>query len=224
MSRRLKIPLISVAVILGLLLLSMLIVPWQIKKQGSNWIAENTDRSLTIERVYFNPFTLTVEISGTKLTEQNSDRTFIAFKRLMLSGSIRSIFDRAVIFDQIELDDSFINIELLGNQKFNFSDFTRLGSNKPEPVSTEPKKTWNIRVNNFDLQKLKLQLTDAGLAKKPQVIIPCLNFHVENFSYPGSEKSPFSLDAKVGEEGSIKIAGTVAHTPLQLQPRMGKDF
>ena len=77
MSRWLRNALISVVVILGLLLSTMVIVPWQIKKQGSNWIAENTDRTLTIEKVFFNPFTLMFEISGIKLTEQNSDLSLI---------------------------------------------------------------------------------------------------------------------------------------------------
>ena len=36
MSRSLKIIVITVAVIFALLLSSMLIVPWQVKKQGSN--------------------------------------------------------------------------------------------------------------------------------------------------------------------------------------------
>jgi len=72
MSRPLKITLIVAAVIFSLLLSSIFVVPWQVKKQGSLWIAENTDRTLTIEDASFNPFTLTLELSGTTLTEQVS--------------------------------------------------------------------------------------------------------------------------------------------------------
>ena len=68
MSRWMKRSLISGAVIIGLLLLSMLIVPWQVKKQGRAWIAENTQRTLTNEKSYFNPFTLKLQLSGVVLT------------------------------------------------------------------------------------------------------------------------------------------------------------
>ncbi|MDA3902841.1 MAG: DUF748 domain-containing protein [Desulfuromusa sp.] len=168
MSRWLKITLISVVVIFGLLLSTMLIVPWQIKKQGSHWIAENTARSLTIEKASFNPFTLTVEISGTKLTEQNSDQTFVAFKRLMLSGSVKSIIKQAIILDRVELDDPFVNLELLGKQEFNFSDFTRLGSEKPDPVATEPSKPLYFSLNNIVLTNGSIDFTDKTSEKKSQ--------------------------------------------------------
>jgi len=138
MSRWLRNTLISVVVILGLLLSTMVIVPWQIKKQGSNWIAENTDRTLTIEKVFFNPFTLMFEISGTKLTEQNSDHPFVAFKRLMFSISPKSVIKQAIILSRIELDDPFVNIELLGQENFNFSDFTRLGGEDSEDILSSP--------------------------------------------------------------------------------------
>ncbi|MEE4252484.1 MAG: AsmA family protein, partial [Desulfuromusa sp.] len=128
MSRWLKITLISVAVIFGLLLSTMVIVPWQVKKQGSKWIADNTQRTLSIEKVSFNPFTLTLEISGAKLTEQNNEHPFVTFSSLLLSGSIKSIIRQAIILDRVELDDPFVNLELLGKQEFNFSDFARLGS------------------------------------------------------------------------------------------------
>ncbi|MEA3544156.1 MAG: DUF748 domain-containing protein, partial [Thermodesulfobacteriota bacterium] len=168
MPRWFKITLISVAVIFGLLLSTMLIVPWQIKKQGSDWIAANTDRTLTIEKAFFNPFTLTVEISGTKLTEQNSDRIFVACKRLMLSGSIKSIIKQAVILDRIELDNPFINIELLDKQEFNFSDFTQMGSDKPDPITTESKQPLHFSLNNIILTGGSVDFTDQTSAKKSQ--------------------------------------------------------
>ena len=91
MSRRVKISLVSVAVVIGLLLLSMLIVPWQVKKQGIAWVAENTERTLTVEKVFFNPFTLSIELNNLKLTESADERPFVSFSRLMLSISLRSI-------------------------------------------------------------------------------------------------------------------------------------
>lgn len=168
MSRWLKITLISTSTIIGLMLLSMLIVPWQIKKQGSNWIAEQTDRTLTIEKAFFNPFTLTVELENLKLTEQQSEKPFVSFKRLMLSGSVRSIIDQAVILDRVELDDPFVNIELLDKQQFNFSDFTRLGSNKPQAEPTEVQKPLHFSLNNIILTNGSIDFTDLTSKLKSQ--------------------------------------------------------
>ena len=155
-----KYSLIIVGSILGLLLLSMLIVPWQIKKQGSSWIAQNTERTLQIEKAFFNPFTLTVEIEGVKLSEQNSENSFVSFQRLMLSGSVRSLVDWAIILDRVELDELFVNIELLGKQEFNFSDFTRLGGDQSQPAPAEPSKPLLFSLNNIILTGGQIDFTD----------------------------------------------------------------
>ena len=168
MSRWLKITLISAVIIFGLLLSTMVIVPWQVKKQGSNWISENTQRTLSIEKVFFNPFTLTLEISGAKLTEQNNEQPFVTFNRLLLSGSVNSIIRQAIILDHVEFDDPFVNVELLGKQEFNFSDFTRLGSDKPEPVTTEPAKTLFFSFNNIVINNGSIDFTDQTSEKKSQ--------------------------------------------------------
>ncbi|MEA3362301.1 MAG: DUF748 domain-containing protein [Thermodesulfobacteriota bacterium] len=213
MSRWLKISLISVAVIFGLLLLSMLVVPWQIKKQGSNWVSENTDRTLTIEKAFFNPFTLTVELSGTKLTEQNSDRPFVKFKRLMLSGSVMSIMKQAVILDRVELDEPFVNIELLGKQEFNFSDFTRLGSNNPEPTPTEEKKPFHFSLNNIVLSNGSVDFTDQTSEKKSQHQIRELVL-----SIPFIGNIPYMTDDYVEPHLSMLLNGAKIQADGQLKP------
>ncbi|SHJ06336.1 protein of unknown function [Malonomonas rubra DSM 5091] len=170
MPRWKKYLLIVAASILGLLLLSMLIVPWQIKVQGSKWFAENTTRILTIEKAFFNPFALTVEVKGVTLTEQQSEKTFVSLDRLMVSASSRSLLDFALILDRIELDAPYANIELLGKQEFNFSDFTRLGGDQP-PADPEPQKDageFHFSFNNIIINGGSLDFTDHTSPKKSQ--------------------------------------------------------
>ena len=224
MSRRLKIILISVAVVFGLFLSTMVIVPWQVKKQGSKWIAENTDRSLTIEKVYFNPFTLTVEISGTKLTEQNNDQSFVAFKRLMFSISPRSIIKQAIIFSRIELDDLFVNIEILGDEEFNFSDFTRLGDKNPQPDPAEETEPLYFSLNNIVLTNGSINFTDQTSTDKTQhqirqlalniPVVGNIPYLVENYVEP--KLSMLLDDAEVKITGELKPFKDSRETKLFL--------
>ncbi|PLY05445.1 MAG: hypothetical protein C0622_01775 [Desulfuromonas sp.] len=170
MRRWLKITLITAAVIFALLLLSMLIVPWQIKKQGSAWIAENTTRTLTIEKAYFNPFALTVQLGGVALTEQGSSEPFVSFDRLKVSVAYRSLIDQALILDRVELDNPFVNIELLDKQLFNFSDFTQLGGDEPqaEPVPPGESDPFLFSLNNIIIVGGAVDFTDQTSEKKSQ--------------------------------------------------------
>ena len=224
MSRWLKVTLITIAVIFGLFLSTMLIVPWQLKKQGSNWIAENTDRTLTIETAFFNPFTLTVEIEGIKLTEQSSEQTFIAFKRVLFSGSVSSIIRQAIIFDRVELDDPFVNIELLGKQEFNFSDFTRLGADNPKPATTEVKEPLHFSLNNIILTGGTIDFTDQTSAKKSQHQIRELALRIPfigNIPYLTDDYVEPSLylllnDAEIQANGKLKPFHDSLETELFL--------
>ncbi len=150
MSRRLKYVLIAVLVVFVLLLSSMLIVPWQVKKQGTRWIAENTERKLTIEKVFFNPFTLSLEISAANLSEANSSDPFVSFSRFLVSVSVRSIIDQALVIDHLEIDDPYVNIALVEQGKFNFSDFIPADSPPQENDTPEEEpKPFYFAINNI---------------------------------------------------------------------------
>ncbi len=213
MPRWKKYSLITTAVVLGLMLLSMLIVPWQVKKQGSHWFAENTTRTLNIEKVFFNPFTLSVEIEGLKLSEQSSEQPFVTFKRLMLSGSISSLFDLAVILDRVEMDDPFVNIELLGKQEFNFSDFTRLGDDKPTAAPEEPGEPLHFSFNNILLKGGEINFTDQTSAKKSQHQISELSLDI-----PFIGNIPYLTDEYVEPQLRMLLNGSEIRANGQLKP------
>src|SRR6056297_2890426 len=121
MPRWLKITLITIAVVIGLLLLSMLIVPWQLQKQSEQWITAHTERTLSYERVYFNPFTLKLELDGVVLTEPGANDPFISFERVMVAVSPHSLLRWALILRRVEIDRPYLNVALLGEQRYNFS-------------------------------------------------------------------------------------------------------
>lgn len=163
MSRWLKRSLIAVAIIIGLLLLSMLIVPWQLKKQGTSWITTHTERTLDIEKVYFNPFTLKLELSGINLTEPNSDQPFVSCSRLMVSASLRSLIDRALILRRIELDKPYVKIDLLGKQTFNFSDFIPADDvAAPAEAQDEVTKPFLFSLNNIVITAGEIDFNDEA--------------------------------------------------------------
>lgn len=224
MKRWMKYSLIICGLILFLLLASMLVVPWQIKKQGIAWIDRETDRNLTIEKVYFNPFTLTLEIEGLNLSEQNSETDFVAFRRLMLSVSISSIFDGALIFDRTELDDFSINLEQLAKQEFNFSDFTRLGGDQPPQPAEEPSEPFHFSFNNIVLTGGTIDFTDHTSIRKTKHTIRELNLSVPfigNVPYLTDDYVEPLLtmilnDAEVRAEGQLKPFHQSIETSLTL--------
>ncbi len=215
MPRWLRRTLISVAVVIGLLLLSMLVVPWQIKKQSSQWIADNTARTLTYERVYFNPFTLKLEINGMILTEQNRHDSFLSFERILVSVSPHSLVRRALILSRVELDNPYLNIELVREQHYNFSDFVSLlttaGEQEPEP--SETKRPFHFSLNNIVVTKGALDFIDHTSATQAHHRIRQLDLSV-----PFIGNIPFLLEEYVEPELRLLLNDAEINAAGRLKP------
>ena len=215
MPRWSKITLIAIAVVIGLLLLSMLIVPWQIKKQSEQWITTHTQRTLSYERVYFNPFTLKLELGGVVLTEAEGDDPFIAFERVMVAVSPHSLLRRALIFGRVEIDSPYLNVALLGEQLYNFSDFVVLfaadDEAQPEPVAE--KRPFHFSLNNIVVTGGALDFVDYTSATRAHHRIRQLELSV-----PFVGNIPFLLDEYVQPSLSLQLNDADISARGRLKP------
>lgn len=215
MPRWLKWTIMIVALVVGLLLLSMLVVPWQIKKQSQQWIAANSTRSLIFERVYFNPFTLKLELNGLLLTEQQAEQPFLSFDRLLLSVSGQSLFRRALILNRLELDNPFVNIELLDEQLFNFSDFIlQTTSDEPPQAAPEDKgRPFHFSLNNIVVTNGHIDFIDRTSRTEAQHQIRELSFSV-----PFVGNIPYLVDEYVEPQLRLLVNGAELVAGGQLLP------
>lgn len=214
MPRWLKITLLTAAVLIGLMLLSMLIVPWQLQQQSEQWIATRTGRTLSYERVHFNPFTLKLELGGIVLTEPDGNDPFVSFERVMVAVSPHSLLRRALILRRVEIDRPYLNVALLGEQLYNFSDFVALfaadAEAQPEPVAE--KKPLHFSMNNIVVSGGALDFVDYTSVTQPHHRIRRLDLSV-----PFVGNIPFLLDQYVEPSLSLLLndADISAHGRLK---------
>ncbi|MDT8421754.1 MAG: DUF748 domain-containing protein [Desulfuromonadales bacterium] len=213
MKRWMKFSLFAAALTFLLLLSTMLLVPWQVKKQGISWIEKETDRSLDIEKVTFNPFTLTLEITGLNLSEPQSDSAFVTFDRLRISVSSRSLIDWALIFDRVELARPVVRLEQLAKQEFNFSDFTRLGEEPPAEPKQEPEKPFHFSFNNIVISSGSIDFTDQTSVRQSTHTVRELNLQV-----PFVGNIPYLTDEYVEPFLSLNLNGSDILAEGQLKP------
>ncbi len=215
MPRWIKITLITIAVVFGLLLLSMLIVPWQIKKQSEQWVATYTQRTLSYERVYFNPFTLKLELDGVVLSEADRDDRFISVDRVMVAVSPYSLLRRALILSRLEVDSPYLNVELLGEQHYNFSDLVALfatdDEEPPEPLAE--KRPFHFSLNNIVVTAGTLDFVDYTSATQPHHRVRQLDLSV-----PFVGNIPFLLDEYVEPQLSLLLNDAEISAHGRLKP------
>ncbi|MBP6724121.1 MAG: AsmA family protein, partial [Halioglobus sp.] len=132
MKRALRILAISY---IGYLLLVLLVVtpalnlapPWLVKKY--------LGRELHSEIVWFNPFTLSLELRRTEVPEHDGSR-FLGLDRARVDLSVASLWRGALVFDEVSIEQLYVNLVELADGQFNFSDM--IPPSDPQAAPTGP--------------------------------------------------------------------------------------
>jgi len=190
--------LISVGVVVILFMLFLgLILPEIIRRQAIAWVAENTERELTIERASFNPLIGRLTIRRVVLTEPKAEETFVSFDQLLVNINISSVWQMAPIIDQLELINPAVRIVKISDREFNFSDFAAGASPTEEaPSDSEPLR---FAVNNLIIKGGTLDYSDLAT---PEIVHTIRNF---DLALPFIGNTPALTDKFVQPRLSLEI-------------------
>src|SRR5690606_11512490 len=102
-----------------------------VKWAAPRFIADNGGRVLTIDRAHFNPFRLSLEVEGARLTEADGT-PLLAFQRFLADFQLSSVFRRAWTFREIVLDAPSTLVALRADGSLNWLDFIHgFGGDEP---------------------------------------------------------------------------------------------
>jgi len=200
------------AIIVALVLLlyttvGFLLLPPVAKYVLRSQISKHLQREVSIERLYFNPWALSLEIDGFKIQDKDSpENTFAAFKKLYGNLAGKSIFVFAPVVQQIELLEPYLRIVRIDRQHFNFSDL--LQQSAPEGQSaqlTGPATLPKFSIKDLQVRSGKIEITDQLLQKEHSIADI-------NFTIPAID----NLDPAKGAQFKPELALTINSSPAHL--------
>jgi len=149
--RLLKKVLIAVLVFVVLIgLVGFLILPAVLKPVLAKKISEALHRETAIGQIKINPFDLSATIRGFKLADPGGHESFIAFQELHVNVDVlTSVFRRALILEEIRLDQPHIGITRKADGTYNFSDLIPREETQPK----EPAKPFLFSLNNIQITR-----------------------------------------------------------------------
>jgi uncharacterized protein involved in outer membrane biogenesis len=210
----------------GLLLLAlifiMLILPGMIIDRASRWVTEETGRTLEIESISINPFSLTVEVRNLQLSDTDLTKPFAAWEQLRVSLSMASLYHRAPVIDELRIDRPEIHLEKITADRFNFSDLIpEQDKQKPVKPAGEPTR---FSINNISINDGQIDFIDSSLeeqihhtVRNLQLVLPVIGnlpYMVENPAQPifraEINDAPFNL------KGQLKPFTTVQEMQFDI--------
>ena len=196
----------ATAILLVLALIGWLTVPSISKHLAEEQIATQIGRKATLDKIRFNPFTLTLTASDLTLYEPDKTTPAFSAKSLVLNVSFVSLFRLAPVLDQAKLINPTLHIVRTSTEgvgRYNFSDIIErilaMPKNKDPAV---------FSISNIQLENGTIRFDDKILDK--HITIEALTIGLPQIS-----NFPNAVDTFVQPHLSAKINGT----PFALQGR-----
>jgi hypothetical protein len=189
------------------------IIPMVVKDQLVKNLDENLTQKTSIEKVEFNPFIFKITVHGFKIADENNTTT-ISFKKFIIDfDAIKSIKRASISFDNISLQEAFINIIEEKEGNLNLVKLV-----KPSQKVEEQKEETSS--NTIDFLVSKLELLNANISYTKQEEDYTLNLKDINYTLYdlGTYKNILSsndLKFKLNEHTNISIGGAFKLEPFR---------
>lgn len=149
--------------VLGVVLLygvfGYFILPGIVQSQARQFVAEKFHRTLDIEKIEINPFTLLATVHGLKLMEPQGGQVFIGFDSLTVKVSPQSILHLAPVVREVLLSKPTVHLVRRDARHYNFDDIlAALASPTPPDKSAQP--TTRFSVYNIQLEGGRIEFDD----------------------------------------------------------------
>ncbi len=205
MSRYKKIGLVILIVAVLVSVIGFFVVPPVLKSILTDKLSVALSRAVTIEKINFNPWNLTLTISGVTIREKSQPKPFVSFQSLYLNvEGFVSIAKRAVVVKEITLTKPYIHIARYPDGGYNFTDL--IPKEKKEEKAPESKKPFPFTVHNIQIIGGSIDFDDGP--KKTTHTVRDLNFSVPFIS---------DLDPNIDHYVEPRFFARINGTPYELK-------
>ncbi|MBN2437763.1 MAG: DUF748 domain-containing protein [Deltaproteobacteria bacterium] len=158
MSRLKKIMIASVLLVAVFALTGFFVVPPVLKSLLVKNLSEKLRRSVALEAVGFNPFTLALSVKGFVVKERTGAGDFVSFQELLVNLEAMSLPKRALIINEIKLVKPYIHVSRDREGAYNFADL--VPGEKPAEGKKED-RPFLFSFNNIRLIDGKIDFIDG---------------------------------------------------------------
>jgi hypothetical protein len=162
-------------------------------------LSENLHRSVTINQIKINPYTLSIAVRGLTIKDKDSSETFVSFDEFFVDLQSLSIPKMALILKEVRLTNPFIKIARHPDKSYNFSDLMEKGESKPP--EKKKSKPFRFSLNNVRIENGSIDFSDEVERIKHTV-------RELNIGVPFLSNYPYYVETYVQPSFSAEINGT----------------
>jgi hypothetical protein len=210
------------AVVLGLIvvyaLVGFLLAPKLLRSALLEQIPKTLNLTPSVGEIRINPFLLRLEMKDFSLAEKGGDR-LLGFDRLFVEVRFASLWHRALMFKDIQLDAPFVNAVVGADGALNLLKLQP--QTPPPPPEEKPQPLPRIQIDDFKVSRGALSYDDRSREPHFEKRLEPISFDLSDFTTQASGGT-FSLTAatKAGErfewKGSLAVQPVASEGELRV--------
>lgn len=196
--------------------LAYLYVPGKLKDVVQTDVAQLLGRDISVERIAFNPFALSLTVEKFSLSDR-PQQPLLAWQRFFVDfDAWASLFGWQIKLGGLQLDAPQITLEQR-KQDFNFSDIVqRLAGEEEPPQPDAEKSVLAIRIDDIRIRDGLFRFDDNSGSKPATSSVDNIDIGVQSlYLATGDDQlNPFHLRAKMPGGGLLDLSGDYRADPL----------
>ena len=205
--------LITLGLVLLYTLAGFVLLPKFMQSKLPELIETETGRKASLERVEFNPFSLELSLQGFSMQEQDL-QTFVSFDEFYTNLQVwASVWKLAVVLDELRLTGPYVRLEMLKDDRYNFSDL--LSDEEVEEESTEESaEIFPIIINKIKLEQGEFKTINSLNTEPVNKVINNINFTLDNFSTLPETDADLGFSLALNGQGRLVWHGEFSVNPI----------
>ncbi|MEO8836705.1 MAG: DUF748 domain-containing protein, partial [Caldimonas sp.] len=175
-------------------------------------VADKSGHSLTIERARLNPFKLTVELQGVKLSEPEG-RPLLALADLFVDFDAASVFKRAYVFEQIRLTEPVVDVALRADGSLNWGRLVDAFAGAPPAEQKDDSRMPRVLVHDLALEKGRINFSDDKYTDGFKTSVDPLNLELHELSTLPDDKGNYTVSARTAIGAQVRWKGEMGLNP-----------
>jgi uncharacterized protein DUF748 len=206
---------IAAGLIVVYALLGFFLVPHLLRTNAQKYVAEELGRTLALGEVTFNPFTFRLSISDALLSEQAGD-PIAGFKQLVVNAQLASIWRRAVVLKEVQLDAPEVNLIVEPDASINLAKLVppedtskpaaaAAGQNEPLP---------RLRIGRLAVNDGRVDFEDRTRPEPFTATLSPIRFALDDFQTDLNHENAYDFAARSSAGETLAWSGSFTAQPL----------
>jgi hypothetical protein len=200
-------------------LLGFFVVPLIVKDSISSLIQEDLGRSLTVEKVEFNPYVLSLRVQGFEMNDTDGVK-LASFDEFVANFQLSSLFRRAWTFREIRLDGSSFFFERFDAQDWRLGRIlSDLKKRRPGPSPAEPGKRGlpRLLIHDLSVNEGRLDARDNLPSTPVETYMDSINISIQELNTLPDRHGRQLVNIQLPNGSSLHWEGSLSLSPLDSE-------